>query len=169
MNIFTKVFTKKWVQIVSAVIVFILTVYTVVYFDITSRAKEAYLEAEKYQAWHTDPQLKVKQLEEQYTTEKKALEKRLNPSLINTILGVKKLTKEELAQQVDAIEFEHTRRLNESSIKYAYVWYQTCVELFSPPESKWVKLSREKMPAAKELWKAELRAKKIPFEDYMLD
>ena len=46
---------------------------------------------------------------------------------------------------------------------------QTAVELFSPPNSKWVKLSSEKMPLAKEKWKQELIRKKIPFEDYMLE
>jgi len=70
---------------------------------------------------------------------------------------------------MDIARFSLERKLKESSIKYAYVWYQTAVELFSPPDSKWVKLSRGKMPAARELWKAELRTKNIPFEDYMLD
>jgi hypothetical protein len=30
-------------------------------------------------------------------------------------------------------------------------------------------MARQKMPLAKERWKAELKAKKIPFDDYMLD
>ena len=59
--------------------------------------------------------------------------------------------------------------MKESSLKYAYVWFQTAVELFSPPESRWVALSREKMVLAKELWKKELDAKKIPYQDYMLE
>lgn len=53
--------------------------------------------------------------------------------------------------------------------KMAYVWYQTAVEQFSPPESKWVKMSRDRMPSALEKWKEDLRKKKIPFEDYMLE
>jgi hypothetical protein len=32
-----------------------------------------------------------------------------------------------------------------------------------------VRLSRARMSEAKELWKAELRGKKIPYEDYMLE
>ncbi len=59
--------------------------------------------------------------------------------------------------------------MKESSLKYAYVWFQTAVELFSPPESRWVVLSRQKMAVAKELWKKELAAKKIPYQDYMLE
>lgn len=56
-----------------------------------------------------------------------------------------------------------------ASPKDAYAWYQTAAELFTPPESKWSRLARQKMPQAKERWKAELRSKGIPFEDYMID
>ena len=59
--------------------------------------------------------------------------------------------------------------MKESSLKYAYQWYKDTYELFSPPESKWVKFAREKAPQALELWKQELREKKIPFEDYMFE
>ncbi|MBN1383716.1 MAG: hypothetical protein JW983_02380 [Elusimicrobia bacterium] len=53
--------------------------------------------------------------------------------------------------------------------KMAYVWYQTAVEQFSPPNSKWVKMSKQKLPDALEKWKADLKKKNIPFEDYMLE
>ncbi len=160
---------KKWLQTALFVIGMIAAVYIIVYIDVVSRAREAYLEGEKYWSWHHDQQLKIKQLDEEYAHEKKLLERRLNPNIIAIILGKKKLSKEEYQQQIEALEFEHKRRLEESSIKYAYVWYQTVVELFTPPESKWVKLSRQKMPVAKEMWKQELRSKNIPFEDYMLE
>jgi hypothetical protein len=71
--------------------------------------------------------------------------------------------------KMELLDFSKGRKLRESSVKYAYIWYQTVVELFSPPESKWVRLARQKMPEAKELWKKELTAKKIPFEEYMLE
>ena len=71
--------------------------------------------------------------------------------------------------KVELIQFDLNFRIAESSVKYAYIWYRTAYELFSPPESKWVKLSREKAAAAKEKWKEELRARKVHFEDYMLD
>jgi hypothetical protein len=57
----------------------------------------------------------------------------------------------------------------ENDWKMAYTWYQTAVEQFSPPNSKWVIMSKEKMPIALEKWKEDLRKKKIPFEDYMLE
>jgi len=56
-----------------------------------------------------------------------------------------------------------------ASGKEAYAWYESAATLFVPPESKWSRLAREKMPAAKERWKAELRAKHISFDDAMLE
>ena len=61
------------------------------------------------------------------------------------------------------LEAEHA-----PNAKLAYAWYESAATLFTPPESKWSRMAREKMPAAKERWKAELRAKGIPFTDEML-
>ena len=35
--------------------------------------------------------------------------------------------------------FDRDYRISESSLKYAFIWFQSAVELFSPPESKWVR------------------------------
>ncbi len=51
----------------------------------------------------------------------------------------------------------------------AFVWYETAATLFTPPESKWSRLSREKMPIAKARWKADLKARGIHFDEAMLD
>jgi hypothetical protein len=56
-----------------------------------------------------------------------------------------------------------------ASPKEAYAWYESAATLFTPPESKWSRMARDKMPIAKEKWKAELRAKHIAFSDSMLD
>jgi len=56
-----------------------------------------------------------------------------------------------------------------TSPKEAYAWYESAATLFTPPESKWSRMARDKMPVAKEKWKAELKAKHIPFDDSMLD
>ena len=52
--------------------------------------------------------------------------------------------------------------------KLAYAWYESAATLFVPPESKWSRLAREKMPHAKERWKEDLRARHIAFDDAML-
>ena len=51
----------------------------------------------------------------------------------------------------------------------AYAWYESAATLFTPPESRWSRLAREKMPAAKEHWRADLRARHIPFDESMLE
>ena len=57
-------------------------------------------------------------------------------------------------------EFRRDEAVEESSLKYAYHWYKTVVELFTPPESRWVRLSRERMAEAKTLWTRELDEQK---------
>ncbi len=135
-------------------------IYGLAYADLTLRARSAYLEGEKYMAWSSDPKAKAAFFDAE-------LSKRTGELKAEFERG--KMTKEELAQRLALAKFSRDEAVAESSLKYAYVWYQTAVELFSPPESRWVVLSRAKMGRAKEAWKAELRAKKIPFEDYMLD
>jgi len=151
---------KKWVKIFLLVILTIGIIYLMVYFDLWFRAKEAYQQGEKYWSWYENPDLKKKELENKFNQEKTLLEKKLS---------LKKITAEEYQEKLERIKFEYEQALEESAVKYAYVWYQTAVELFSPPNSKWVKLARQKMSIAKEKWKEELRQKGIPFEDYMLE
>jgi hypothetical protein len=50
----------------------------------------------------------------------------------------------------------------------AYAWYESAATLFTPPESPWSRLAREKLPMAKERWKADLRARHVAFDDSML-
>jgi hypothetical protein len=47
----------------------------------------------------------------------------------------------------------------ESAAKYAYIWYRTAAESFSPPETRWTRQARRKAPDALALWNAELRGK----------
>lgn len=131
-------------------------VFAAVYVDLVLRARTAYLEGERRMEWIKSPELKRKALEAERAEAGEAIRK----------LG---LPENQERQRLALADFEHQERLKESDAKYAYVWYQTAAELFSPPESKWVKLAREKLPAAKELWKKELDARKIPYKDYMLE
>lgn len=151
---------KKILKITGLVILVIAVVYLMVYVDIWYRAKEAYEKGEKYWLWSEQPELKKKALEEKFQKEKAKLEEQLKKG---------KIDQKEYEKKIEILKYEEEREKEESAIKYAYFWYQTAVELFSPPESKWVKLARVKMNLAKEKWKEELRFKKIPFEDYMLE
>ena len=128
--------------------------------DVILRARESYLEGEKYMRWNENPELKKTDLFAKYGKLKTDLDSKLEKG---------KIKKDEYDRQIEIITFDRDRQMEESALKYAYVWFQTAYELFSPPESKWVRLAREKAPVAKEKWKEELRAKKIHFEEYMLE
>lgn len=151
---------KKWFRILLTTALCILLVYILIYVDVILRGRSAYLEGEKYWYWYENPKEKQESLKIEFEREKFGLNKKLSSA---------KISDEEYDTQLKIARFNYERKLEESSIKYAYIWYQTVVELFSPPESKWVKLARERMPKAKELWKKELKEKNIPFEDYMLE
>lgn len=151
---------KNKIYIAGIVLLTIFFIYLMIYFDLYLRAKEAYREGEKYWSWYEKPELKIKNLEEKLEKEKMKLDKQLEK---------RKIKLEEYEKRLNILKYENEREKEESAIKYAYFWYQTAVELFSPPESKWVKLSRVKMQLAKEKWKEELRQKGIKFEEYMLE
>ncbi len=151
---------KKWQHITLWILGTVAVMYGMIYVDVVMRAKEAYREGEKYWHWADHPDERAKFLDETFATQKNTLDGRLSKNQIS---------KEDYDRDLELLQFDHDQALQESSIKYAFVWYQTAVDLFSPPQSKWVVLSRAKMPLARERWKAELRAKKIPFEDYMID
>jgi len=51
----------------------------------------------------------------------------------------------------------------------AYAWYESAATLFTPPESRWSRLARQKMPEAKARWKTDLVARHIPFDESMLE
>ncbi len=144
---------KRWATAAGVVLAGILFVYAVLYIDVSVRAKSSFQEAEKYMEWHKDPAKKALYLNEVYEKEKSALD----------------VSAEDYATRAAALEFERNFQLNESSLKYAYQWYKDTYELFSPPESKWVKAARQKAPEALALWKEELRAQNIPFDDYMFE
>ena len=42
----------------------------------------------------------------------------------------------------------------EDAAKYAYIWYRTAAEDFSPPETRWTRQARLKAPEALALWRS---------------
>jgi hypothetical protein len=135
-------------------------VYGIAYADLVLRARSAYYEGEKYLEWERNPSLKKAYFDGLLKEKERKL---------RSDFDSRRLTAEELDQKLELARFERDERVAESSLKYAYTWFQTAVELFSPPESRWVVLCREKMTQTRELWKKELDAKKIPYQDYMLE
>ncbi|MGA2090958.1 MAG: hypothetical protein ABSH12_05810 [Endomicrobiales bacterium] len=151
---------KPWIKTVISISAGIVLVYALVYVDVMLRARAAYNEGEKYWQWYEQPQLKEAALMKQKEAELKELAGQLSRAVI---------TKEDFEKQREIVESNYVRKRQESSIKYAYFWYQTVGELFTPPQTRWSRMASHKMTIAKELWKKELIAKHVPFEDYMLE
>ncbi len=133
-------------------------VYVMAYVDLIFRARSAYLEGEKYLTWNAHPELKKAYYEKIFERRKKEIEAEFKAG---------GLTRAEEKEKIDLAQFREQERISESSLKYAYVWFQTAVKLFSPPESRWVKLSRQEMPTTLALWKKELDDRHIAYQDYM--
>lgn len=150
----------KYFKFIITFIVFILVIYISIYIDVTLRAKSAYYEAEKYMEFYNNPQKKIEYFSIQAEKEKQKLEK---------LYSKGKISPEEYKIKLELIEFNKQRQIEESSLKYAYIWYKTAIELFSPPESKWVKLAKGKIGKTREMWKRELEQKGYKIEDYMLE
>lgn len=148
---------RRWLAAALGCLAFI---YAVAYADVVLRARRAYLEGEKYMLWTEQPALKQAALDAELVLQENELRGRAVHEGWSA---------DALQQRLYLARFQHDERLKESSAKYAYVWYRTAIRLFSPPESKWVRLCRERAPAAKALWKKDLDAAKIPYEDYQLD
>lgn len=151
---------RRWVQNTLFILVGVIGVYGFVLWDVISRAKESYLEGEKYMMWAQSPEKKNEFYENDFRVKKEKLD---------VERGSNKISEEAYKQKLDALEFDKQYALEESSLKYAYQWYKDTYELFSPPESKWVKWARQKAPQTLELWKKELTSQGITFEDYMFE
>ena len=132
----------------------------VIYADVVLRARSSYLEGEKFLRWNNNPQDKIVFFEKERDRKLGKLEKKFQKG---------KIDKESYEEEKDFILAEFDWHTGESSIKNAYMWYKTAVDLFQPPRSKYVKLSEEKMKEAMALWKSELEMKGIPYEEWMLE
>lgn len=135
-------------------------VYGMARADLWLRARSAYLEGEKWSSWAADPRLKKAHYDAELAAREAALKREFDAG---------RLDKAAFERKAALARFERDQALAESSLKYAYVWYQTAAELFSPPETRWSVLARAKMAETRELWKKELDARKVPYQDYMLE
>lgn len=148
---------KKVTAIVAAVAAGVLSL---VYVDVVLRAKESYMRGETYMEWAAHPDEKKAALQMKFHDGKMRLEAQHQS---------RKISDEEFKREMEALNFDLSESMAESSVKYAYQWYKDTYELFSPPESKWVRMARVKAPLALALWKKELDEMKIPYDDTMLE
>lgn len=151
---------SRFARLALAVLGVIALLYGMVALDVVLRGRECYLKGEQYERWSEHPEEKRAALDAEFERGKAKLDRDLAAGRI-------KQDRHDL--ELDNLRFDRDFKLQESSVKYAYIWYKTAYELFTPPETPWTRRAREKAAAAKEKWKEELRSRKIPFEEYMLD
>ncbi len=151
---------RHWRRAVAAWAVCALVAYGMVYCDLWLRARAACREGEKYLEWNLHPGLKAAGLDRTLAVQTARLQAQQQAGSI---------TPQDLDRRLALARFARDESMRESSLKYAYVWFQTAAELFSPPESRWVLLSRKRMPEARRLWKAELDSRHVRYQDYMLE
>lgn len=132
-------------------------VYALALGDVVLRGRSAYLEGEKWLEWSRRPELKKAHFDAALAAREKELEKEKA-----------KLSPEAYEKKLVLARFERDQAVAESSLKYAYVWYRTAVELFTPPETRWTRAARERMAETREAWKRELAARGVKVADHML-
>lgn len=96
----------------------------------------------------------IKRAEREYKEGEKFLEFYKNPEKKKQYYD-EKLRKKEIGEP------EYEMLMEDNDLKNAYVQYQTVVDLFTPPESKWVRLSRERLKEITPLyneWVNQLKA-----------
>ena len=137
-----------------------LAVYAMAAVDVVLRARSAYNEGEKWLEWSRRPELKKAHFDAELAARETELGREAAAGRLDAAA---------LERKRGLARFERDEAVAESSLKYAYVWFQSAAELFTPPESRWSARARARMAETRELWKKELDAKKIPYQDYMLE
>lgn len=132
-------------------------VYALALGDVVLRGRSAYLEGEKWREWAAKPELKKAHFDAVLAEREKTLEREKAG-----------LRPEAYQKKLALARFERDQAVAESSLKYAFVWYRTAVELFTPPETRWTRAARERMAPTREAWRKELEARGIKVADHML-
>ncbi len=146
---------RVWVWIAIAVPVFFLLAAG----DLALRSRGALLRAEEHALWRDNPERKAAHYETLFKQRVSAIEK-------DSAGG--KLTREQFGRAVALASAERDFFVLESSAKQAYIWYRTAAEDFPAPFNPWLKKAEERLPGALAAWRAELAAKGVKVEDWML-
>ncbi|MFH1352083.1 MAG: hypothetical protein ABIH68_00750 [bacterium] len=128
---------KKILKVILTVLGVYILINLIVYTDVYLRARSSYLKGVQYLEWFEEPQLK-----------KNFLDKWLKERIHKISAGEK--SENEILKK--AIEMQYKMQMEDNDAKNAYFWFQTTVECFQPPRSKYVRLAEEKMALAKKLW-----------------
>ncbi len=139
--------------------VVIALVYGMVVIDVMARARSSFQHAQIYDQWDQDPESKKQFFERKFFRQKAVLDQRREQG---------RISQDEYAVDVERLNFQRDKAVNDLSIKYAFQFYHDTYALFSPPETKLIRQARLLAPAAKQRWRETLAARGIPFQEYML-
>lgn len=124
--------------------------------DLALRSREALRRAEREEAWRDDPAAKAAYFEAVYAAKAAAD-------------GPAPGGSPEAAARAAALRAAEKEFLvSESSAKMAYVWYKTAAEDLYFPLNPWAAKARARLPAALAAWRAELAARGIKAEEWMV-
>lgn len=127
--------------------------------DLALRSRSALLEAEKQEAWRAAPAVKAAYFEAEYARKTGDLDRQAAEG---------RVTPEAAARSRSLFKAEEEFLISESSAKMAYLWYRTAAEDFAFPLNPWAARARSRLPAALAAWRAELEAKGVKAEPWML-
>jgi len=132
---------KKFLKVLLTVLGVYILINLIVYTDVYLRARSSYLKGVQYLEWFEKPLEK-----------KEFLDKWLEKELLKIPAENEILKK--------TLEMQYKMQLEDNDAKNAYFWFQTTVECFQPPRSKYVRRAEEKMALAKKLWDSSTAPKK---------
>lgn len=139
---------RTWAWIATAVPAFFLLAAG----DLALRSRGALLRAEREEAWRDNPSAKAAYYEDLFSGE--------------TAAGTG--SPETAARAANLRKAEKEFRVSESSAKMAYIWYKTAAGDFYFPMNPWAARARAKLPSALAAWRAELAAKGVRAEEWMV-
>lgn len=128
-------------------------VYAAAWTDSWLRARTAYLEGEKYMRWNEEPALRKAAAEADFGADKARLDEERAAGRMDDL---------EHSQRLALAAFKRDEAAAESPLKLAYRWFETGADLFSTPDNRWARRSRERMAEAGRLWRRELEARGLP-------
>jgi hypothetical protein len=135
-------------------------VFVLAWTDLNLRARQAYADGLKYLDWQEHPERKAAHYDAVLARRQMKLDEEIKAG---------RLAPDAYMAKSSLLRFERDERVSESSLKYAYVWFQTGCELLSPPRGPWARLSCDRMPGVLGRWKAELKAQRLAHEDSIFE
>ncbi len=127
--------------------------------DLALRSRGALLRAERQEYWGTHPADKAAHFRALYEDQAGRIKKEETAGA---------LTAEQADRKLELAAAERDFRVSESSAKQAYLWYRSAAQDFPSPLNPWAGKAGEKLPEALAAWRAELKAKGLKPETWML-